>query len=79
MTMYQNALISFGMGTSIFRTNISNPVTKICGMCLVLLKAGGIFGMRVTIFPIQQLLVLLPEELLKNLQALDQPITIVAI
>ena len=45
---------------------------RIIGMCLILMKADHICGTRNTLFPIQQFLVLLPAELLQNLQALDQ-------
>ena len=71
--MYQNALVSFGMSTITLRTIRINSVTYIGVMCLMLLKAGRICVTINTLFPIKKFLVSLPEELLQNLQALDQP------
>ena len=71
--MYQNSLIYFGMSTSTLRTNRSNSVVHIGGMCLVYIKGGHICCTINNILPIQQFLLLLPVELLQNLQPLDQP------
>ena len=76
MTMYQNELLSFGMCTSNLITIIRNSVTHIGGMCLMSLTLGQICGTRNNLSTIQKFLVLLPEELLQNFQALDQPINL---
>ena len=72
MTMYKNSLIYFGMRTSTLRKSRSNSVTYIGIMYLMLLEEGRICGTINNIIPIQKFLVLLPAELLQNLQALDQ-------
>ena len=42
----------------------------------MLLTEGRIYGTRNTFFPMQQLFIVLPAELLQNFQVLDYPINI---